>query len=184
MELRALLRRVERFIFLGQWTGQWSLLASLLSGTMVLLFHCQWSKWIKMWWKQVFMHLHELDLTYHLRYFHNVTFFTWQWLQWTWASRWSLHAVRQKIPRLYFSTWGFWVLLAFRLSWGGLWYWLPTRLCSRQTGSLNRTIDRGTRAINFILSSMVFNVVPTLLEVQIVLYHCFWVSPSLWSFTM
>lgn len=42
-------------------------------------------------------------------------------------------------------------------------------LPSRQTGSLNRTIDRGTRAINFILSSMVFNVVPTLLEVCLLL---------------
>ncbi|XP_024376246.1 ABC transporter B family member 25, mitochondrial [Physcomitrium patens] len=39
---------------------------------------------------------------------------------------------------------------------------------SRQTGSLNRIIDRGTRAINFILSSMVFNVVPTLLEISMV----------------
>lgn len=37
--------------------------------------------------------------------------------------------------------------------------------CSRETGALNRTIERGTRAINFILSSMVFNVVPTVLEV-------------------
>ncbi|CAI5487601.1 unnamed protein product [Closterium sp. Naga37s-1] len=37
---------------------------------------------------------------------------------------------------------------------------------SRQTGALNRTIDRGTRAINFILSSMLFNVFPTLLEVR------------------
>ncbi|KAG8388802.1 hypothetical protein BUALT_Bualt02G0163000 [Buddleja alternifolia] len=35
---------------------------------------------------------------------------------------------------------------------------------SRETGALNRTIDRGSRAINFILSSMVFNVVPTVLE--------------------
>eukprot|EP00897_Mesotaenium_endlicherianum_P000334 jgi/Mesen1/10300/ME000079S09717 len=39
---------------------------------------------------------------------------------------------------------------------------------SRQTGALSRTIDRGTRAINFILSSMVFNVVPTLLEIGLV----------------
>lgn len=37
--------------------------------------------------------------------------------------------------------------------------------CSRETGALNRTIERGTRAINFILSSMVFNIVPTILEV-------------------
>lgn len=37
--------------------------------------------------------------------------------------------------------------------------------CSRETGALNRIIDRGSRAINFILSAMVFNVVPTFLEV-------------------
>lgn len=36
---------------------------------------------------------------------------------------------------------------------------------SRETGALSRIIDRGSRAINFILSSMVFNVVPTILEV-------------------
>ncbi|KAL6584383.1 ABC transporter B member 25 [Orobanche minor] len=35
---------------------------------------------------------------------------------------------------------------------------------SRETGGLNRIIDRGSRAINFVLSSMVFNVVPTILE--------------------
>ncbi|CAN1312607.1 ABC transporter B family member 25, mitochondrial [Linum perenne] len=35
---------------------------------------------------------------------------------------------------------------------------------SRETGALNRIIDRGSRAINFILSAMVFNVVPTVLE--------------------
>lgn len=39
---------------------------------------------------------------------------------------------------------------------------------SRQTGALNRIIDRGSRAINFILSSMVFNVVPTILEIAMV----------------
>lgn len=39
---------------------------------------------------------------------------------------------------------------------------------SRQTGALSRTIDRGTRGINFILSSMVFNVVPTILEISMV----------------
>lgn len=37
---------------------------------------------------------------------------------------------------------------------------------SRQTGALNRTIDRGSRAINFILTAAVFNVVPTILEVN------------------
>jgi len=39
---------------------------------------------------------------------------------------------------------------------------------NRQTGALARVIDRGTRGINFILSSMVFNVGPTLLEVSLV----------------
>ncbi|KAL7152142.1 hypothetical protein ABFS83_04G077600 [Erythranthe nasuta] len=39
---------------------------------------------------------------------------------------------------------------------------------SRETGALNRTIDRGSRAINFILSAMVFNVVPTVLEISMV----------------
>lgn len=39
---------------------------------------------------------------------------------------------------------------------------------SRQTGALNRIMDRGTRGINFILSSMIFNVAPTALEVSLV----------------
>lgn len=39
---------------------------------------------------------------------------------------------------------------------------------SRQTGALNRIIDRGSRAINFILSSMVFNLIPTVLEISMV----------------
>ncbi|GAB4819644.1 hypothetical protein N2152v2_006690 [Parachlorella kessleri] len=39
---------------------------------------------------------------------------------------------------------------------------------SRQTGAVSRVIDRGTRGINFILSSMVFNVVPTAFEVSLV----------------
>ncbi|XP_031255468.1 ABC transporter B family member 25, mitochondrial-like [Pistacia vera] len=39
---------------------------------------------------------------------------------------------------------------------------------SRETGALNRIIDRGSRGINFILSSMVFNVVPTILEISMV----------------
>ncbi|KAM3692276.1 hypothetical protein ACJW30_08G075400 [Castanea mollissima] len=39
---------------------------------------------------------------------------------------------------------------------------------SRETGGLNRIIDRGSRAINFILSAMVFNVVPTILEISMV----------------
>lgn len=39
---------------------------------------------------------------------------------------------------------------------------------SRRTGALSRTIDRGTRGINFIVSSMVFNVIPTTFEVLLV----------------
>lgn len=38
----------------------------------------------------------------------------------------------------------------------------------RNTGALSRTIDRGTRSINFALSSMLFNVFPTALEVAMV----------------
>jgi ATP-binding cassette, subfamily B (MDR/TAP), member 7 len=38
----------------------------------------------------------------------------------------------------------------------------------RNTGMLSRTIDRGTRSINFALSAIVFNVVPTALEVLLV----------------
>jgi ABC transporter ATM len=38
----------------------------------------------------------------------------------------------------------------------------------RHTGALSRTIDRGTRGINFILTSMVFNVAPTAVEIAMV----------------
>ncbi|KEH28217.1 transporter family ABC domain protein [Medicago truncatula] len=39
---------------------------------------------------------------------------------------------------------------------------------SRETGALSRIIDRGSRAINFILSAMVFNVLPTIIEISMV----------------
>ncbi|KAK6641928.1 ATP-binding cassette sub- B member 7, mitochondrial [Polyplax serrata] len=39
---------------------------------------------------------------------------------------------------------------------------------SRQTGALSKTIDRGSRGINFVLNSMVFNVVPTIIELILV----------------
>ncbi|KAK7107846.1 hypothetical protein V1264_015691 [Littorina saxatilis] len=39
---------------------------------------------------------------------------------------------------------------------------------SRQTGALSKAIDRGTRGINFVLSALVFNVVPTIFEVSLV----------------
>ncbi|KAJ0179659.1 hypothetical protein K1T71_004250 [Dendrolimus kikuchii] len=38
----------------------------------------------------------------------------------------------------------------------------------RQTGALSKTIDRGSRAINFVLSAMVFNIVPTIFELVLV----------------
>jgi ATP-binding cassette subfamily B (MDR/TAP) protein 7 len=47
---------------------------------------------------------------------------------------------------------------------------------SRQTGALNRIIDRGTRGINFVMGAMVFNVVPTIIEIGLVCgimqYYC------------
>eukprot|EP00045_Choanoeca_perplexa_P013813 m.158271 g.158271 ORF g.158271 m.158271 type:complete len:706 (+) comp16465_c0_seq1:1327-3444(+) len=47
---------------------------------------------------------------------------------------------------------------------------------SRQTGGLSRAIDRGTRGINFVLGSLVFNVAPIILEVALVAgllaYNC------------
>ncbi|XP_066380643.1 ABC transporter B family member 25, mitochondrial-like [Miscanthus floridulus] len=39
---------------------------------------------------------------------------------------------------------------------------------SRQTGAINRVIDRGSRAVNYILTVMVFNVVPIILEIGMV----------------
>ncbi|XP_077297885.1 ATP binding cassette subfamily B member 7 isoform X2 [Arctopsyche grandis] len=39
---------------------------------------------------------------------------------------------------------------------------------TKQTGALSKTIDRGSRAINFVLTAMVFNVVPTIFELALV----------------
>ncbi|KAG5337418.1 ABCB7 protein, partial [Acromyrmex charruanus] len=39
---------------------------------------------------------------------------------------------------------------------------------SKQTGALSKTIDRGSRGINFVLNAMVFNVVPTAFELALV----------------
>ncbi|CAK9832303.1 Iron-sulfur clusters transporter ABCB7, mitochondrial [Anthophora retusa] len=39
---------------------------------------------------------------------------------------------------------------------------------SRQTGALSKTIDRGSRGINFVLNAMVFNIVPTVFELSLV----------------
>nr|POE65358.1 iron-sulfur clusters transporter atm1, mitochondrial [Quercus suber] len=39
---------------------------------------------------------------------------------------------------------------------------------SRQTGGLSRAIDRGTKGISFLLTSMVFHILPTALEISLV----------------
>ncbi|KAF2173519.1 hypothetical protein M409DRAFT_61892 [Zasmidium cellare ATCC 36951] len=39
---------------------------------------------------------------------------------------------------------------------------------SRQTGGLTRAIDRGTKGISFLLTSMVFHIIPTALEINLV----------------
>lgn len=39
---------------------------------------------------------------------------------------------------------------------------------NRQTGALSKTIDRGSRGINFVLSAMVFNIAPTIFELALV----------------
>ena len=39
---------------------------------------------------------------------------------------------------------------------------------NRQTGALSKTIDRGSRGISFALSALVFNVVPTVVELSLV----------------
>ena len=49
-------------------------------------------------------------------------------------------------------------LLALDLSWH----------LTRQTGGLTRAIDRGTKGISFLLSSTLFHIVPTALEISMV----------------
>lgn len=48
---------------------------------------------------------------------------------------------------------------------------------SRQTGGLSRAIDRGTKGISFLLTSMVFHILPTALEISMVC--CILVSPCI-----
>jgi ABC-type transport system involved in Fe-S cluster assembly fused permease/ATPase subunit len=49
---------------------------------------------------------------------------------------------------------------------------------TRQTGALSRAIDRGSRGINFVLTSMLFNIFPTALELAMVsallVHQCGW----------
>ncbi|MBU6421754.1 MAG: ABC transporter ATP-binding protein/permease [Gammaproteobacteria bacterium] len=44
----------------------------------------------------------------------------------------------------------------------------------RQTGGLSRDIERGTRGVSFVLSFMLFNILPTLLEIALVLGIFLW----------
>lgn len=39
---------------------------------------------------------------------------------------------------------------------------------NRQTGALSKAIDRGTRGLAFVLNALVFNVIPTMVEVCMV----------------
>jgi ATP-binding cassette subfamily B (MDR/TAP) protein 7 len=39
---------------------------------------------------------------------------------------------------------------------------------SRQTGSVSRTMERGSRGINFALNSLLFNIIPTGIEISLV----------------
>jgi len=50
---------------------------------------------------------------------------------------------------------------------------------TRQTGGLSRDIDRGTSGINFLMRFMVFNIVPTLLEIVMVVSILF-VKYGIW----
>jgi len=50
---------------------------------------------------------------------------------------------------------------------------------NRQTGGLSRDIDRGTSGINFLMRFMVFNIVPTLLEIVMVVTILF-VKYGIW----
>ena len=55
---------------------------------------------------------------------------------------------------------------------------------NRQTGALSKAIDRGTRGISFVLSAIVFNIAPTVLEVILVsgiLYSKFGIQYALVS---
>ena len=50
---------------------------------------------------------------------------------------------------------------------------------NRQTGGLSRDIERGTNGISFLLRFMVFNIVPTLLEIGLVM-GLLWFNYSIW----
>lgn len=59
---------------------------------------------------------------------------------------------------------------------------------SKQTGGLTRAIDRGTKGISFLLTSMVFHIVPTALEISMVCgiltYQFGWEFAAITALTM
>lgn len=59
---------------------------------------------------------------------------------------------------------------------------------SRQTGGLTRAIDRGTKGISFLLSSIVFHIIPTAVEISMVCgilsYKCGWNFAAVTIMTM
>jgi ABC transporter ATM len=59
---------------------------------------------------------------------------------------------------------------------------------SRQTGGLTRALDRGTKGISFLLTSMLFHVFPTMLEISMVCgiltYHYGWQFATITGATM
>jgi len=50
---------------------------------------------------------------------------------------------------------------------------------NRQTGGLSRDIDRGTSGVNFLMRFMIFNIVPTLIEILMVI-TILWVNYGIW----
>ena len=53
---------------------------------------------------------------------------------------------------------------------------------TRQTGGLSRFIDRGTKGIDFLLRYVLFNVVPTLIEIMLVTFILFFLYGYMYAF--
>ncbi|HUS55923.1 MAG TPA: ABC transporter ATP-binding protein/permease [Thermohalobaculum sp.] len=54
---------------------------------------------------------------------------------------------------------------------------------SRRTGALSRIVDRGIKAIDFLLRFLIFNIVPLFLELMVVA-GIFWVAFGVWYFAV
>ncbi|WIA13719.1 hypothetical protein OEZ85_007271 [Tetradesmus obliquus] len=102
--------------------------------------------------KEVFRHLHELDLQFHLS--RQTGALNRVIDRGTRGINWTLSSMMFNVVPTVFNTC----------------YVTHVITCNMfcNAGALNRVIDRGTRGINWTLSSMVFNVVPTVFEVAMV----------------